>query len=176
MEAKGIRMARKNKKKDMESSTPALRELEKAGATFEPVHYEHSADHMDDGYGMETARKLGIDPHRVFKTLLADSGDEIVVGVVPVSGHLDMKKLARAAGLKKCDMADPKKAMRVTGYVVGGISPFGQKVKHRIFLDSSAMDFDSILVSGGKRGFSVALAPQTLLDVTGGTAADIAQW
>lgn len=170
-------MARKSKRsKDGESSTPALRELESAGADFTPIHYEHSADHMDDGYGMETARKLGLDPHRVFKTLLADSGEEIVVGVVPASGHLDMKKLAKAAGLKKCEMADPKKAMRVTGYVVGGISPFGQKVKHRIFLDISAMDFETILVSGGKRGFSVELAPQTLLDVTGGTAADIAKW
>lgn len=157
------------------ASTPATEQLEKDGVHFEAVSYEHDPDHMDGGYGLEGAAKLGIDPHQAFKTLMAGNDEEIVVGVVPVSGHLDMKKLAKAAGLKKIDMVDPAVAARVTGYVPGGISPFGQRTRHRVFLDSSALDFPAILVSGGKRGFSVMVSPQDLVDVTHGTIAPIAR-
>ncbi|MCI1984242.1 MAG: Cys-tRNA(Pro) deacylase [Bifidobacteriaceae bacterium] len=164
-------MAKKKSKKS--GSTPAIVHLEKAGVPFDTVEYEHSSDDMDKGYGIEGASKLGMDPHQVFKTLLADSGSELVVGVVPVSGHLDLKKLAAAADVKKLEMANPQKAQRATGYVVGGISPFGQKTTHRTFLDASALDFPTILVSGGKRGFDVVIAPQDLIDVLGGQAAAI---
>ena len=112
---------------------------------------------MDDGYGIEAARKLGFDEHQVFKTLMADTGAARVVGVVPVSGHMDLKALAAAVGAKKAAMADPKVAMRESGYVVGGISPFG-------------------LVSGGKRGFSVGIAPQDLVRVLNAATAPIATW
>jgi Cys-tRNA(Pro)/Cys-tRNA(Cys) deacylase len=166
------------KKKTESASTPATVQLEKAGVHYSLVFYSRDRrDEKKEGYGLEGAHNLGMDPHQVFKTLLADSGSEIVVGVVPVSGHLDMKKLAHAAGLKKLEMADPKKAMRVTGYVTGGISPFGQKVRHRTFLDASALSFPQILVSAGKRGASVVIDPHDLVTVCQAGVADIlAQW
>ena len=92
-------------------STPATVQLEKAGVEFHVYEYEHSNDHMDDGYGVEAATKLGFDEHQVFKTLMADTGSERVVGVVPVSGHMDLKALAAAAGAKKASIADPNPAM-----------------------------------------------------------------
>ncbi|MCI1901617.1 MAG: Cys-tRNA(Pro) deacylase [Bifidobacteriaceae bacterium] len=167
-------MSKKKKSKET-GSTPAIIQLEKAGATFDTVEYDHSADDMAEGYGIEGATKLGMDPHQVFKTLLADSGSELVVGIVPVSGHLDLKKLAAAANIKKLEMANPQKAQRATGYVVGGISPFGQKTTHRTFLDASALDYPTILVSGGKRGFDVVIDPNALLSVLGGISAAIAK-
>ena len=163
-----------SKKHSRPGSTPATVELEKAGIEFTMVHYERDRrEEKKEGYGLEGAHNLGLDPHIVFKTLLADDGHEIVVGIVPASGHLDMKKLAKVAGLKKLDMADPKKAMRVTGYVTGGISPFGQKVRHRTFLDQSAMKYPTILVSAGKRGYSVIVRPDDILRATHGIAAEI---
>ncbi|MBM6698977.1 Cys-tRNA(Pro) deacylase [Bifidobacterium pullorum subsp. saeculare] len=157
-------------------STPATVELERAGVPFRTYEYEHSDDHMDDGYGVEAAMKLGFDEHQVFKTLMADVGDERVVGVVPVSGHMDLKALAHAVGTKKARMADPKVAMRESGYVVGGISPLGQRTRHRTVLDASAMAYGEILVSGGKRGFSVGVAPADLVAVLGAQVADIGTW
>ena len=168
-------MARKKHGKGA-GSTPATVQLERAGVPFRLYEYEHSDDHMDDGYGVEAARKLGFDEHQVFKTLMADTGTERVVGVVPVSGHMDLKALAAAVGAKKATMADPKVAMRESGYVVGGISPFGQRTRHRTVLDASALDHDEILVSGGKRGLSVGLDPHDLLTVLGAIAAPIGTW
>lgn len=129
---------------------------------------------MDDGYGVEAATKLGFDEHQVFKTLMADTGSERVVGVVPVSGHMDLKALAAAVGAKKAAMADPKVAMRESGYVVGGISPLGQRTHHKTVLDESALQYDEILLSGGKRGFSVGVNPNDLLKVLDAVAAPIA--
>lgn len=157
-------------------STPATVELERAGVGFRTYEYEHSNDHMDDGYGLEAARKLGFDERQVFKTLMADVGDERVVGVVPVSGHMDLKALAAAVGAKKATMADPKVAMRESGYVVGGISPLGERTRHKTVLDASAMEHDEILVSGGKRGFSVGLAPADLVAVLDAIVAPIGTW
>ena len=107
---------------------------------------------------------------------MADTGSERVVGVVPVSGHMDLKALAAAAGAKKATMADPKVAMRESGYVVGGISPLGQKVHHKTILDESALQFDRILLSGGKRGFSIGIDPKDLLKVLDAVAAPIGTW
>lgn len=166
----------KKKQKAGSGSTPAIVQLEKAGVAFRTLEYEHSSDDMSEGYGVETAQKLDMDPRQVFKTLLADSGDELVVGIVPVSGHLDLKKLATAAGVKKLSMAQPHDAQKATGYVVGGISPLGQKTRHRTFLDVSALTSSEILVSGGKRGFDIAINPNDLLTVLGGQAVDIAKW
>lgn len=154
-------------------STPATLELERAGIAFHTYEYEHSADHMDDGYGIEAARLLGIPEERVYKTLMADVGDERVIGIVPVSGHLDLKALAAAVGAKKAAMADPKVAQRESGYVLGGISPLGQRTRHRTVLDEDALRFDEILVSGGKRGFDVGLAPKDLCAVLGAVTAPI---
>ncbi len=171
-------MGRMAKKKHVKGagSTPATVQLEHAGVPFTCYEYEHSNDDMDDGYGIEAARKLGFDEAQVFKTLMADTGSRRVVGVVPVSGHMDLKALAAAVGDKKAAMADPKVAMRESGYVVGGISPFGQKTHHATVLDDSALAFDQILVSGGKRGFSVGVNPHDLLAVLDATAAPIATW
>ena len=160
-------MAKKSKHDKGAGSTPATVQLEKAGVEFHVYEYEHSNDHMDDGYGVEAATKLGFD---------ADTGAERVVGVVPVSGHMDLKALAAAVGAKKASMADPKVAMRESGYVVGGISPLGQKTRHKTVLDESALQFDQILVSGGKRGLSVGVNPQDLLKVLNAVAAPIGTW
>ena len=111
----------------------------------------------------------------MFKTLLADVDGALVVGIVPVAGKLDLKALAAAVGGKRADMADPKLAERTTGYVVGGISPVGQKKALRTVLDETALLFDVVYVSGGRRGFDLGLSPADLLAVTGGTAAPIAR-
>ena len=156
-------MAKKSKHDKGAGSTPATVQLEKAGVEFHVYEYEHSNDHMDDGYGVEAATKLGFDEHQVFKTLMADTGAERVVGVVPVSGHMDLKALAAAVGAKKASMADPKVAMR-------------ESTRHKTVLDESALQFDQILVSGGKRGLSVGVNPQDLLKVLNAVAAPIGTW
>lgn len=168
-------MAKKKHEKGS-GSTPATVQLERAGVTFKTYEYAHSNDHMDDGYGVEAATKLGFDEHQVFKTLMADTGIERVVGVVPVSGHMDLKALAAAVGAKKASMADPKVAMRESGYVVGGISPLGQRTHHKTVLDESALQYDEILLSGGKRGFSIGINPNDLMKVLDAIAAPIGTW
>ncbi|MEE1296473.1 MAG: Cys-tRNA(Pro) deacylase [Bifidobacterium sp.] len=164
-------MAKKKHHKES-GATPAINELEEAGVPFTMHEYEH--EDTDEGYGLEAARKLGYDEAQVFKTLMADTGDERVIGVVPVNGHMSLKELAHAVGAKKAEMADPKVAMRESGYVVGGISPLGQKTKHRTVLDESALLYDTILVSGGKRGLSLGVNPEDLVRVLDAVTAPIA--
>ena len=160
------------KKKQKAAATPAIKQLEDAGVAFTVHEYEHSNDGTE-GYGLEAARKLGYDERQVFKTLMADTGDERVIGVVPVNGHMSLKELAHAAGAKKAEMADPKVAMRESGYVVGDISPLGQRTKHTTVLDESAMEFSEILVSGGKRGLSLGVNPRDLVQVLDAVVAPI---
>lgn len=141
--------------------TPALDLLKKACAEHRVHSYEH--DPKVASYGLEAAEKLGIDASRVYKTLLACSEKgELLVAVVPVTGTLDLKALAHAAGVKKCEMADPAAAQRATGYLVGGISPLGQKKRLRTFIDRSAQAFETIHVSAGRRGLEVELAADIL--------------
>ena len=154
-------------------STPATVQLERAGIPFHIYEYEHSRDHMDSGYGLEAAMRLGFDAGQIFKTLMADIGAERVIGIVPVNGHLDLKALAAAVGAKKATMADPALAQRESGYVLGGISPFGQRTRPRTVLDDSALAYDEILVSGGKRGFDVGLSPSDLLTVLDASTAHL---
>lgn len=154
-------------------STPATLALESAGIEFRPHSYDH--DPRATSFGLEAAEKLGLEPERVFKTLMVDVDGELVVAVVPVSGLVDLKEVARAIGGKRASMADPAQAQRRTGYVIGGISPLGQKLRHRTLLDSSAILQESILVSGGRRGFDIELAPDDLLRLCGGEYADIAK-
>ena len=116
---------------------------------------------------------LGVDPHRIFKTLLADLGDELVVAVVPVAKQLDLKALAAALGAKKAGMAHPAAATRSTGYVLGGISPVGQRTRLRTVVHDSALTHASVYVSAGKRGLQVELDPAALVRVTGAVAAPI---
>ncbi|WP_295481330.1 Cys-tRNA(Pro) deacylase [uncultured Pseudomonas sp.] len=152
--------------------TPALDLLKNARAEHRVLSYEH--DPKSASYGLEAAEKLGLDPQQVFKTLLACSEKgELLVAVVPVVGTLDLKALAHAAGVKKCEMADPAAAQRATGYLVGGISPLGQKKRLRTFIDASAQEFDSIHVSAGRRGLEVELAAAVLAEHTKGVFASI---
>jgi len=155
------------------SATPATVALDKAGITFTPHAYEHDPANRD--YGNEAATALGLDPEQVFKTLLADLDGSLVVAIVPVTGKLDLKALASALGGKKAEMADPAVAQRKTGYILGGISPIGQKTAHPTVLDETAELFDTIFVSGGRRGFDIELAPADLLAITGGSIAAIAR-
>lgn len=152
--------------------TPALDLLKKHRAEHRVHSYEH--DPKSASYGLEAAEKLGLDPQQVFKTLLASSEKgELLVAVVPVVGTLDLKALAHAAGVKKCEMADPAVAQRATGYLVGGISPLGQKKRLRTFIDDSAQNFASIHVSAGRRGLEVELAAVVLAEHTQGKFAGI---
>jgi Cys-tRNA(Pro)/Cys-tRNA(Cys) deacylase len=164
-------------KKDRSGGTPATVALTRAGVAFTLRAYDH--DPAAESYGLEAAAALGVEPERVLKTLLAsvDGGSggpgRLVVGIVPVSGQLDLKAVAAAVGGKRAEMADPRLAERTTGYVVGGISPVGQRKQLPTVLDSSAMAFETVLVSGGKRGLDLELAPADLVRVTGATVAPI---
>ena len=161
-------MARKSR---AAGGTPATVALTAAGIAFEVRAYDH--DPRAASYGLEAAEVLGVEPARVFKTLLASLDGALAVGVVPVSGHLDLKALARALGGSKAVMADVAAAERATGYVAGGISPIGQKRPHPTVLDESALAHDTILVSGGRRGFDIELSPNDLVAATGAVTATI---
>lgn len=143
--------------------TPAIKAAEKAKINFRVHEYGH--DPNTDSYGLEAAAALGIDEGRVFKTLLLSlqgGPAPLVVGIVPVGAQLDLKALAATAGAKKATMADPAQAERVTGYVVGGISPLGQKKRLPIFIDTLATEYDTVFVSAGRRGLEIELAPRDL--------------
>jgi len=155
------------------TGTPATVALTALGIAFVPHSYGHEAGRS--AYGLEAAAVLGVDPARVLKTLVATVDDRLVVAVVPVSTTLDLKALAAAAGGKRATLAEPATAERRTGYVVGGISPVGQRSRLPLYLDASALAHPTVFVSGGRRGFDVELAPSDLLAATGGTAAAIAR-
>ena len=161
------------KKSRQVGGTPATVALTAAGIAFEVRSYDH--DPRAASYGMEAAEALGVEPQRVFKTLLASLDGHLVVGVVPVSGQLDLKALARALGGSRAAMAAVSDAERATGYVAGGISPVGQKRAHPTVLDESAELFDTIFVSGGRRGLDMEIAPADLVEVAGAIVADISR-
>lgn len=160
-------------KKQGAGSTPAIVALEKAGTAFSVHAYEH--DPAVASYGEEAAQAMGVEPGRVFKTLVADVDGSPTVAVVPVSGSLDLKALATALGGKRAAMADPALAERTTGYVRGGISPLGQRKRLRTALDASAGAHPTICVSAGRRGLEVELAPGDLAALTGAVVAPIAR-
>lgn len=164
-------MAKKHAKPT--GGTPATVALTTAGIAFVLREYDH--DPRATSYGLEAAEALGAEPERVFKTLLADVDGRLVVGVVPVTGQLDLKALARAVGGRKAQMADPAAAERATGYVVGGISPVGQKRAHPTVVDASALDHATVLVSGGRRGLDIELRPADLVAATGAVVAPVAR-
>jgi Cys-tRNA(Pro)/Cys-tRNA(Cys) deacylase len=143
--------------------TPATVALERAGVAFTVHGYDH--DPRSTSYGLEAAQALGVVPALVFKTLLADVDGELAVAVVPVTGQLDLKALAAALGGKKATMADPTVAERTTGYVVGGISPIGQRKRLRTVVDTSALAHPTVYVSAGRRGVDLAIAPADLVRV-----------
>jgi Cys-tRNA(Pro)/Cys-tRNA(Cys) deacylase len=148
--------------------TPAISELEDAGFAYELLHYEH--DPSVGSYGGEAVSKLGLNGEAVFKTLMSElNTGEFVVCLIPVSSSLNLKAVAKAAGVKKASMADGKVAERRTGYVLGGISPFGQSRRHRTFVEKIALSMDAIYVSAGKRGQEIRIVPDAfsaLLDAS----------
>jgi len=152
-------------------ATPATRALTAAGIGFTERAYDH--DPAATSFGLEAAEALGVEPARVLKTLLVEVDGRLVVGIVPVAGTLDLKALAAAVGGKRAVMADPALAERRTGYVVGGISPLGQRTTHPTVVDSSALDQETVLVSGGRRGLDLELSPEDLVSATSAVVAAI---
>lgn len=153
--------------------TPAVQAAKKARVNHRLHKYESQ---VSLGYGQEAADILGISPDRVFKTLIAQGQDRrFLCAVVPVAGKLDLKKLAKAAGCKKADMADTDDAERVTGYLVGGISPLGQKKRLPTFVDVSAESLETMYISAGRRGLEIELSPTDLAMLTGAKFEQIAQ-
>jgi Cys-tRNA(Pro)/Cys-tRNA(Cys) deacylase len=161
------------KKSGGSTGTPATRVLAEAGVPHVLRTYKH--DPRSSSYGLEAAQELGVEPERVFKTLLADVDGALVVGVVPVDGQLDLKALASAVGGKRAAMAEVARAERATGYVAGGISPLGQRQVHPTVLDDSALGFPTILVSGGRRGLDIEVEPKDLIALTHARISPIAR-
>lgn len=152
-------------------STPATVALTRLGLPFTTHSYDH--DPAVESLGLEAAQATGMPAERIFKTLLVDTGAGLAVGIVPVSGSLDLKAMAAALKVKKVAMADPAAAQRSSGYVVGGISPIGQRRALPTVIDSSALTFETVFVSGGRRGFEIEIAPADLATATRGLFAAI---
>lgn len=153
--------------------TPAINTARKARVQHQVHEYQHDAS--SESYGTEAAEKLGLSPAEVFKTLVVSlDGKTLAVGIVPVSGKLNLKQIAKAAGAKKAAMADPADVERSTGYVMGGVSPLGQKKRLATFIDASAQKLDSMHVSAGRRGLEIELAPDDLARLTSACFAPIA--
>ena len=145
--------------------------LQRAGIRFTVHEYAHDPRH--ESYGREASEALGVPPDRVFKTLIASLDGDLVAGVVPVEGQLDLKALAAAAGGKRAVMAEVGQAERATGYVAGGISPVGQRKRLPVVLDASAMAHRTVFCSGGRRGLEIELAPADLVRAANATVASI---
>jgi len=154
--------------------TPGIEQAKRAKIDYRVHEYEH--DPASESWGLEAARKTGVPAARVFKTLVVElAGGELAVGVVPVSTMLNLKSIARAAGAKKAAMAPAASVERSTGYVLGGVSPLGQKRKLKTFIDASAQDLPTIFVSAGRRGLEIELSPADLARLTRGIFVSIGQ-
>jgi Cys-tRNA(Pro)/Cys-tRNA(Cys) deacylase len=154
------------------AGTPAITMLTRSKVRHTVHPYEH--DPRSGSFGVEAAEALGVDPRRLFKTLVASVDGALAVAVVPVAGSLDLKALAAAVGGKRAAMADPAEAERATGYVRGGISPLGGRKRLPTVIDSTASEFETMFVSAGRRGLQVELPPEELIRLTGATVAPIA--
>lgn len=154
--------------------TPAVEALKKKGVAFELHSYEHVVG--SQGYGLEASEKLGLSPDRVFKTLLvSDGAGKFATAIVPVAGMLNLKRAAKALGWKKATMANGDDAQRITGYVLGGISPLGQKKRLPTVLDHRAKAQATIYISAGRRGLEIEIAPLLLVQELSATVADVAE-
>jgi Cys-tRNA(Pro)/Cys-tRNA(Cys) deacylase len=152
--------------------TPAIKAAAKAKIDY--VIHEYAHDSAADSYGLEAANRLGLPAERVFKTLVVSLGAQgLAVGVAPVSAMLDLKRFAKEAGVKKAVMAERAEVERSTGYVLGGVSPLGQKKKLLTLIDSSAENYETLFVSAGRRGLEIELQPQGLRFLTNGRFAEI---
>lgn len=156
----------------MSGGTPATARLDQAKVAYTLHPYIHDA--RAESYGDEAAAALGVDPRRIFKTLIATVDGKLVCAVVPVAAMLSLKALAAAVGGKRAELAEPAQAQRATGYVLGGISPLGHKTRIPVVIDESALGFPSVFVSAGKRGLQVELAPAELVSLTAATTTPVA--
>ena len=156
------------------SATPATKQLDAAGIAYVLHKYRlHVDDPIASTYGEAVAAEVGADPDSMFKTLIAAVDGELIAAVVPVSGRLNLKSLAAAVGAKRAEMGEPIAVERATGYVVGGISPFGSRKRLRVVADATIASFDTIYVSAGKRGLQVSLGPADLIRVVAAIVAPI---
>jgi Cys-tRNA(Pro)/Cys-tRNA(Cys) deacylase len=154
--------------------TPGINSARKNKIVY-TVH-EYSHDESSESYGSEAAEKMGVPEGRVFKSLVVSlDNKELVVGVIPVSSMLSMKLIAKVAGAKKAAMADKSDVERSTGYVLGGVSPLGQKKRLRTIIDSSASNYSTVYVSAGRRGLEIELCPSDLMRLANGVLAEICQ-
>ena len=165
-------MAKKSKHSE-QGGTGAILALQEAGIT--PVIHTYEHDERAQAWGLEAAQALGLDPARVFKTLLVSHEKALAVVVIPVASRLDLKAIAKQLGWKKAQLADPALAQRTTGYVVGGISPLGQKKALPTLIDASAATHETVFVSGGRRGLDLELDPQVLAQLTKASFAEVAK-
>ncbi len=156
----------------MSGGTPATTALDRAGISYRTHSYSH--DSRAESYGAEAASQLGLDPRQIFKTLIAAVDGTLVCAVIPVATRLDLKALAATVGGRRAEMAEPAKAQRATGYVLGGISPLGHRSRVPVVVDESAAGFERIYVSAGKRGLQLELAPADLVAVAEADTAAIA--
>ncbi|MDP3535523.1 Cys-tRNA(Pro) deacylase [Halomonas sp. M1] len=153
--------------------TPAINSAKRAGIVFQLHEYQHDA--AAPSYGQEAAEKLGVAVEQVFKTLVVKlDGKQLAVGIVPVSCQLGLKQIAKAAGAKKAAMAEPPEVERTTGYVLGGVSPLGQKKRLPTYIDASAQGFSTLYVSAGRRGLEIELSPNDLATLSQGCFAVLA--
>ena len=153
--------------------TPAINQAKKQKIEYQIHKYTHNPSHSS--YGLEAVEILGLDPEKVFKTLVVQLGNgNLAVGIVPVSKQLNMKQMAKAAGEKKAAMADAALVEKSTGYVLGGVSPLGQKKRLATIIDASATAHKTIFVSAGRRGLEIELSPDDLCRLTSGSFAEIA--
>jgi Cys-tRNA(Pro)/Cys-tRNA(Cys) deacylase len=155
----------------MAKSTPATIALEKAGVAFNLHEYDY--DPNAERIGMQAAEALGVEPARLLKTLIARADNTVVCVLAPSNREVNLKKLAHAAGAKSAAMLGAAEAERITGFHVGGISPFGQKKRVRVFIERSALAFPRIVVNGGRRGLQVEMVPSDLMSLLSATAAEI---
>tara|TARA_R110002012_G_scaffold10588_3_gene48186 strand:+ start:6836 stop:7297 length:462 start_codon:yes stop_codon:yes gene_type:complete len=152
--------------------TPAIELLKKQKIPFEVLSYEHDAGNSQ--YGLEAVEKLNLDSAQVYKTLVFETHErQLIVAVTPVSQQVNLKQLAKLCGAKKVAMAAPQKVQASTGYILGGVSPLGQKKRLATFIHSSASLFDTIYVSAGKRGLEIALSPTNLAALTSAKFGDL---
>jgi Cys-tRNA(Pro)/Cys-tRNA(Cys) deacylase len=145
--------------------TPAIEQLKKSDIKFDILSYEHDINNTN--FGLEAVEKLNLNSAQVFKTLVLETSEQqLIVAVTPVTQQVNLKQLAKLCAVKKVMMADPQKVQASTGYILGGVSPLGQKKRLKTYIHSSALDFEMIYVSAGKRGLEVTLSAKSLAHIT----------